>query len=160
MKKRIRFIAMLFAFFVIYFFLPSCNSSSNFTGKTGKNLTGPILITAHYTKDSSLRLIDSTNKNNAGYVQVSRNMAIVWVNKDSKIKILSIAPDAKYHANDPNFFSANNLPQQIGNSPRWKAEVGSPDANQGILFEKYLIRWQLKSTGATYTFDPLLQLNP
>lgn len=160
MRQSIRFIAMLFGCFAIYLFLPSCHTSTNFTSKTGKNLIGPILITNHDAKDSSLKLLDSTNNTNASYVQVSRNMPIIWVNKDSKIEILSIDTDANYHANAPDFFSVNNRPQRIGNSPRWRAEVGSPDTSRGILLEKYFIRWQLKSTGKIYRYDPLLQLNP
>lgn len=147
---------MLFACFAINFFLTSCNNG--FTGKTGKPLSGPILIENFNVADSSLALEDSVTGNNAIYVVVSKNLSLEWVNKkNSKIEILNIAPDPKYQANDPSFFS--NLPQRVGNSNRWRAKIGSPTAN-GILIEKYLIEWQVKSTGKTYQFDPLLQLNP
>jgi len=156
MEKSIRFIAMLAACFVIYTFLPSCKNRPNFTGK---KLAGAIFITGYDTSDSSLTLIDSATKNNATYVLVSRTQPISWVNKASKIEILEIAADPQYHPNDPAFFSPTDVPHRIGNSPRWSAAIGSP-ANNGILIEKYYIKWKLKTGGPDYSFDPLMQLNP
>lgn len=157
MKQSIRLIAVLFVCFAINLFLPSCGRDAKFAGKSGKPLSGPILIKGFDVVDSSLALEDSVTGNNAIYVIVSKNLTVDWVNKNSKILILNIAPDSKYQANDPAFFS--DLPQRVGKSNRWRAKIGSP-ANNGILIEKYFIEWQLKSNGKTYHFDPLLQLNP
>lgn len=149
---------MLFGCFAIYFFLPSCKSSS-FSGKTGQKLVGPINITGFDTSNGTLTLKDN-DKNNADNVIVLRTQVINWnVTSDaSKVEIVGIDSASKYQHNDPNFFSI--APHQVGNSSHWQATVSSPDPNNGVIFEVYYIKWKLKDSSAIYTFDPLLQLYP
>lgn len=159
MKQSIRFVAMLFACFAINFFFSSCNRGAKFNGKTGQKLIGPINITGYNISDQSLTLKDVDN-NNARYVSVSRTQVINWnvTSEASEVEIVEIAPDPGYHYNDPSFFST--VPHEVGASSHWQATIGSPDPNNGIIFEKYYIKWKLKNDSKTYSFDPLLQLNP
>ncbi|HEU5052840.1 MAG TPA: hypothetical protein VFT78_06995 [Hanamia sp.] len=159
MRHSNRLIALLFGGFVIYFFSYSCQGSE-FAPQAGKELKGPIFITGFDITDSSLTLVDSTTGHDASYVRVSKSQLINWVNKvPGKIEIIEIKPDPNYQPNDSSFFSPDDLPHRLGNSPRWEAKIGSP-SNSGILIEKYNIKWALKSTNDTFVYDPLLQLNP
>lgn len=159
MKHSIRFIAVLFACFAINFFFSSCNTKAKFA-KTGQKLVGPIQIIGYDTADGSLTLKDSITNNNAVYVLVSRTKVINWntTSHASNVEIKDISADPNYHYNDPNFFSTP--PNQQGNSQHWQATIGSPNPGNGIIFEKYYIKWKLKNSTTIYSFDPLLQLNP
>ena len=155
MKQSVRFIAMLFACFAIF---SSCNRSAKFNGKTGQILIGPINISGYDATDQSLTLKDN-NGHNAQWVKVSKNQVVNW-NLTGKaaqdIKIDTIAVDTTYPCSDQNFFL--QIPHSNGKL-QWRAQIkNSSPAN--IILEKYYIKWTLTSSGQTYTFDPLLQLNP
>jgi hypothetical protein len=160
MKQSVRFIAMLLACFAINFFFSSCNRKAKFA-KTGQKLVGPIHIIGYSTANSSLTLRDSTTNNDAVYVLGSRTQKINWnvTSNASKVEIIDISADPNYHYNDPNFFSTPPY-QQGNNFKHWQAIIGSPNPGDGIIFEKYYIKWKLNNSPTIYTFDPLLQLNP
>jgi acyl-CoA synthetase (AMP-forming)/AMP-acid ligase II len=159
MKHSIRYIAMLFACFAINFFFSSCNTKAKFNGKTGQILNdGAINISDYDITDSSLTLRDN-NGNNAQWVKVSKNQVVNWnlTGKAAKdIKIDTIAVDTTYPCSDQNFFSS--APHRLG-PLKWQAQIKNSSPAK-IILEKYYIKWTLKSSGQTYTFDPLLQLNP
>lgn len=155
MKQSIRIIAMLFGCFAIYFILPSCNSSAKYAGKTGQKLEGPILIKGYNTSDNSLTLKDQ-NRNHAEYVTVSRGQTIDWNVTIADVEIVGIGLVKAFGVNDSDFFQVT--PHRNGKS-KWSATIGNLAEHKGFIV-KYYIRWQLISTGQTYTYDPLLQLNP
>lgn len=156
MKHSSRFIAMLFVCFAINFFFSSCNNSEKFA-KPGQLLIGPINISGYDATDHSLTLKDN-NGHNAEWVKVSKNQVINWNVTDhagALIAIDTIAVDTSY-SGDPNFFST--APHRLG-PLKWQAQIKNSSPAK-IILEKYYIKWTLKSTGKTYIFDPLLQLNP
>ncbi|HSN09356.1 MAG TPA: hypothetical protein VLS85_09965, partial [Hanamia sp.] len=157
MKQSIRFIAMLFACFAISFFFSSCKTKAKFV-KTGQMLIGPINISGYDVTDQSLTLKDN-NGNNAQWARVSKNQVVNWnVTDDAAryIEIDTIAVDTTYLCNDQNFFSS--APYRLG-PLKWQAQIKNSSPAK-IILEKYYIKWTLKSNGQSYTFDPLLQLNP
>lgn len=159
MKFISRAIAIFFACFAIGYLFNSCTTSPNsdHDDKTGKLLVGPIKIVSYNTHDQSLTLRDNNNQN-AVYIVVKKTQKIDWQVVGSKVKhieIVAIAGDPAYSSsNDPNFFSAT--PE--GSGKHWSAQVGTPDSTKP--FYKYIIKWKLDSDTTTYTFDPLMQLNP
>ena len=156
MQKGSRVLATLLICLTLFNFFSSCNSSSKFSGKTGKFLVGPIRITGYVVSSSTLILKDQQG-NNASYIRVNRNQPINWVVTKSDLQIIDIAPDPKYPGNEPTFFSA--LPHQQGDPKHWQATVGYPDSTKGFV-EEYFIKWKRDGDDSTYTYDPLIQLNP
>ena len=158
MEKRFPVFAILAGCFVTYLFLPSCSSNKKFTG-TPPILKGPINITGYDTSKGTLTLKDD-NGTDASNVSVQRKMKVNWnltSSTQSKIEITAIKSDPHFPFNDPNFFTV--APKPVGSSNHWQAEIEDLDTTKGAI-EKYIIQWQLKGFPKTYTFDPLLQLNP
>jgi len=159
MKLITRSIAIFFAAFAICYFFTSCKGPSKLhdDDKTGKLLNGPIRIINYDIQNQSLTLRDNTNQN-AVYVVVKKTQPIQWQvtgKQGEHIEIVEIAGDPAYaSSNDPNFFSA----APHGSGKNWTATVGTPDSTKP--FFKYIIKWKLDSNTTTYTFDPLMQLDP
>ncbi len=167
MKRSFRVAKVLLACFVISHFFVSCHEKNDSDDKkyknflAGKLLKGDIHIIDYSMADGSLTLVDDV-KHNATYAQVTRDQKIKWViDTDDNpgmdnFQIDSIYPDPKF-PNPPDFFS--ETPAAEGN--HWEARINGNnlDTTKGFL-EKYIIAWQIKGKSKTYTYDPIMQLNP
>lgn len=161
MKQGSRSFTILLACVAIYYFFTSCSSSKfDKDDKSGQLLANPIKIIGYDISNSSLKLKDNHN-HDATYVLILRKQIIDWNvigNNVKKLEIVSIYPDPNYQGNSPDFF--DGMPAEQGNPKHWRATIGNPDTTK-LFIEKYNIRWRLTDdTTKTYTYDPIMQINP